>query len=280
MRTLLCTVAAVLMVATASATAPKVVGTSMTTVTYDQVGAGTASFSRELDHLGSTIADATSLTGATNIGAFNAVDTLGRRTVVRNNGNPQAQTANESLMRHGVYKIDANDNPNRASDFFANVDVNGNVTYSVENIKFDQPVTVIPETFLLHVLFDNDQIDSLGPQRAYTTPHNHYLAENFRDFDSFFGVGLPFTDAPTPNYIENAVTPVIEQIAADEISVSVTFPYALLQHLQDDGQGVPGNQPGPGGFLEPFHFHMEYLVTPEPTTALLLLSAGLLLRRR
>jgi hypothetical protein len=196
---------------------------------------------------------------------------------------PSVQGPDETLLRHGVYKVDEDDQINIAGDFFADVLPDGDVTVAVEHIQFDQPVTLREDTFLLHMLWDLGQVDQLGPERAYDNPHNHHLSDPFRDFDSFFGPGLPFVDNPVPNYVVGDVTPDVTYHAANEISVSVTFPYALMQHLQDDGAGVPEGLPGPGGFLEPFHFHMEYLVVPEPHAGALLACGalvGLLPRRR
>lgn len=256
---------------------PIVVGESTMGLAYD-TATGFESFEGLRDHAGVGLGDITNLGGAPNIGAFSAHNTLGRRPA-------SAQGPDETLMRHGWYKMTPANVLNFGEDFFpasttpsavSAIDVGGNITLSVQNIQFDRPVSVIENTFLLHVLWDTNQVDQLGPGRAYANPHNHHLPPGFRDFDDFFGPLLPFVDLPVPNYatLSEGLSPVFTFNGPDSLNVSFTFPYSLLQHLQDDGQGVPEGLPGPGGFLEPFHFHMEYLVAPEPHAGLLLLAGG------
>ncbi len=268
---------------------PHPVGTAVTTVTYDTAG-GPVSFSETFGFVetGAGLDDIRNIGQAPNVGGFIAVDALGRRSNVALI-DPAVQGANETLMRHGFYKADPNNQMQRGDDFFPGINVDGDLTLSVTGITFDQPVQVQPNTFLLHMLWDIDQVDQLGVDdqgvpRTYVHPHIHHTVAPFRDVDSFFlGASPTFSDVPVSNYVLGDVTPVIQQTAPDTINIEVTFPYRLLTHLEDDGLGIPAgvDLPAPGGFLEPFHLHFEYLVIPEPASLLLLAGgAGLLFRRR
>jgi hypothetical protein len=270
---------------------PQPTGTAMTTVSYLNEVGGQSSYSEALNFHGpgASVADVNNIGNSPNIGGFIAYNTLGRRTDAIA-ADPSVQHANETLMRHGFYKAGADDSVNptsKANDFFSGIDADGNITITIENITFDRPVTVREDTFLLHALWDLDQVDLLdfgnvGAPRAYNTPHNQHLVSNFRDFDSFFlGGNAPFDDNPA-NYVENAITPVVSYDAPNIIDISLTVPYRIFTHLEDDGLGIPNgvSLPAPGGFLEPFHLHLEYLVAPEPGSLALLLSGVALIGRR
>lgn len=284
LRTLNLTIVLLLSIgASARADGPIVLGSSTMGLAYD-TATGSESFQGLRDHTGIGLGDITNLGGAPNVGAFSAHNKLGRRPA-------SAQGANETLMRHGWYKMGPSNVLNFGEEFFpasttpstvSAIDVNGNVTLSVQNVQFDRPVSVIENTFLLHVLWDINQVDGLGVGRGYASPHNHHIPTGFRDFNDFFGPLRPFLNDPVPNYatLSAGLAPVFTFNAPDSLNVSFTFPYAMLRHFQDDGMGVPAGLPGPGGFLEPFHFHMEYLVVPEPHAGLLLLTGGWLVRRR
>ena len=244
---------------------PQPVGSSTMSITYDTTS-GPLQFSGSRSHDGTGLSNITNLGGAPNVGAFSAHNTLGRRPA-------SAQGTNETLMRHGFYKYDTN-GFNIPGEFFPDFAPGGNVTIEIQNIEFDRPVQVQANTALLHVLWNIDQVDGLGLNnqglpRAYSSPHNHRTAPEFRDIDDFQNENV-FLDNPVPNYSIGDITPTFSQPQPNVLTVSLTFPYELFRHLQDDGLGVPAGLPGPQGFLEPFHFHLEYLVVPEPTTGVLL----------
>jgi hypothetical protein len=62
----------------------------------------------------------------------------------------------------------------------------------------------------------------------------------------------------------------------------LSVPYERLRHFEDVGQEVPEDLPAPFGFLEPFHFHVEFVVSsvPEPGAAVLLLGGSFYALRR
>jgi hypothetical protein len=265
---------------------PQPVGTSMTTVRYD-TATTPQSYGRSFGYLGpgAGLGDIVNIGGAPNLGGFIAFNTLGRRTAVLGEA-PTAQAANETLMRHGFYKAGVNDQLNKGDEFFTGIDTEGNITLEVTGITFDRPVKVREDTFLLHMLWDGGQVDGWGLDgdlnaRLFHT-NNHHLVSGFRDFSDFFLGSNPVFKTNPDNYIAGTIAPVVTQTAPNIIDVSLTFPYRLLTHLEDDGMGPPANPPlpAPGGFLEPFHFHLEYLVVPEPGAGALLAATTVLISRR
>ncbi len=248
---------------------PLPTGMSTTTISYPtSTGQVIASGERDCSGLGPT--DATVLVGADNIKAFNSLNEFGRRAVVGGVVGP-----NESLIAHAFYKTDNN------GEYFPGLIEGGDIHLRFENIQFDQPVTVAEDTILLHALWNADQADQL--EQFYISIQNHHTAASpYRDSDAFFAAGV-FNQFPVPTVQYGDIQPVISGNGTDMISIELTFPYELLRNFEETGQVVPPGLPAPQGFLEPFHFHLEYVVTPEPTSLVLLLSGvlvGLARRRR
>ncbi len=256
---------------------PVPVGESTVTVEYE-TAAGPVSFQGNRDYLGDAVGpgNATVLGAAPNIAAFNSVNSFGRRTALANTNPVFADVLGpeESLVAHAFFK----NVPGQTNDaFFSNIVEDGDVTITVEGIQFDRPVSVVEETFLMHVLWNGDQADQLNP--PYINVHNHHTGSaSFRDEADFLAGGI-FSEFPA-NTTFGTVAPVFEQIDPSTLGFSITIPYSMLRHLEDQGQSVPAGLPGPQGFLEPFHFHFEYVVVPEPGTLVLLLGGVLVVRRR
>ncbi len=254
---------------------PQPIGSSTMSISYTTT-AGNVMFSGLRTHDGTGPGDVAHLTGAPNVGAFSAHNALGRRPA-------SAQGADETLMRHGFYKFGSS-GFNIAADFFQDMTPGSDITIAIENVQFDRPVQIQEDTALLHILWDIDQVDSLGLNgenlpRSYVNPNNHHTVANLRDVAEFQNQNV-FRENPEPNYVIGDIAPSFWQPQPDVVSVSLTFPYEMFRHSEDDGLGVPAGLPGPGGFLEPFHFHLEYLVVPEPSAGLLLAVGGLVIRRR
>ena len=158
------------------------------------------------------------------------------------------------------------------------------VTVNIGTMQFDQPVNVEFDTLMLHTKW-NDQVASLAFPYIGTDDH-HTVTASFRDLDRFLQAGM-FANFPDPNY--SIDSPGIELLftglGTDALSLDLTYSYDLLKNFEESGQndGSLAGLPSPQGFLEPFHFHVEYVVTPEPTSAALLLSGlfiGVRRRRR
>lgn len=261
----------------AAVAGPTPIGASTTTISYTTDG-GLVSFSGDRDYSGVGPVDASQLDGAPNIRTFNSANAFGRRTFVSNQGPQFADVIrpNETAMAHAFFKIPAN----LSSDYFPGITSDSMITIQVDGIMFDQPVMVSDETVMLHTLFSGDQVDQLS--QPYFDLHNHHISDSaFRDFDDFVSTGV-FSTFPQDNFVLDSSDLVIEFTGegTNELNVSVSFPYALLEHGEESGQSVPNGLPAPHGFLEPFHFHIEYAVTPEPATLLMLLPAAAIGMRR
>lgn len=253
---------------------PAAVGESTITVSYPIEG-GTASFSDERDFRGSYFPDAVPLGTAPNIKVFQAVNAYGRRVNVASQF-PEVIGANESVVAHSFLKIDNND------DYFPGIPAEGTMTVRVDNIRFAEPVHLDESTFLLHVFWDLNQSDQLA--EYYDHPHNlHTLTDPFRNAEEFH-MAREIVDEPAPHHVFGDLAPLVTIGGqdTDTLNLLVNIPYAMFQHLMEEGQPVPEGLPAPHGFLEPYHFHLEYVVAsvPEPGTLLLLLTAGLGAYRR
>jgi len=179
----------------------------------------------------------------------------------------------ESQIAHAFFK---NDN---GGDFFPGITAGGDITMRIEGATFDQPVTVDPSTVMLHVLWRDDQVSALTNQ--YVNFHNHHTATDpFREFSSFTTTAV-FSSFPVPNYVLDSpgLDVSITGNGTNQLDITATFPYDLLRNLEEMGQAVPDGIPAPQGFLEPFHFHLEYVV-PEPATLVLLAPGAVYLMRR
>ncbi len=214
--------------------------------------------------------NATILDGAPNITAFNSVNSFGRRTALASNL-PFAHVIgeNESLITNAFFKNVPNGQV--GDEFFPGLVQDGNITISIQDITFDGPVHLDPSTLMLHVLFFPDQFDQVHPLGHH---HNHHTqTDPFRDIDDFLLGGIFSTD-PLDHLLAD-INPTISGNGTNTLGVSLTFPYSILQSLEGPA-AVPGGLPAPQGFLEPFHFHLEYVVTPEPASAMLVALGGAL----
>lgn len=248
---------------------PVVLPNTQTTTTVSvTTNSNIASYSASVGYEGAVLSDAVPFSGS-NIRSFNSVNSFGRRTFVANSG-PQHQVVlnkdTESLITHALFKVDFD------SNFFSSVDPNSTITIQVDDILFSEPVTVLDDTIMLHSLWRDAQVSQFPPATRYQNPHNHFtIADPFRNAVNFFQTGV-FVNFPVNHFVFNAdgLGFGVSGEGTDTLDITVSFPYSMLKHLQEEGQPVPEGLPAPGGFLEPFHFHLEYVVTPEPSTLILL----------
>lgn len=259
-------------------------GMGTTTVSY-MTHHGPVSFSGDRNYAGTGPASATPLGSAPNVAAFNSVNSFGRRPLVETFAPGQgAIRSNESLVTNAFFKINNN------GDYFPGLEHHGDVTIRVDNMTFSEPVFVQENTFMFHTFWLSSQVDQFPPAETYLNIHNHHTAAvNFRNLDLFESSGV-FAHSGGGHHHggENAgfgdVHPIItgDGTAGSPLSIELTVPYHLFANLEQMNQAVPPGLPGPQGFLEPFHFHMEYVVVPEPATLGLLgvTSLFMVLRRR
>lgn len=239
-----------------------------TTVSY-QTTTGPVSFSEPRDFNGQI--PGTPLPGAPNISTFSDLNGFGRRPA-------STVGAEESFIAHAFFKLGGN----RGGDFFPNLVSGGSVSISVSNIQFDRPVEVDETTAMFHTLFDQSQIMSLS--EPYERLNNHYTIvdeASFRDRQLF--PTTVFTSNPSNTVFgDPSLSFLVTHNAPDNINVQLTFPYELIRSIEEVGLNNPDPAalPAPQGFLEPFHFHLEYVVVPEPAALLLLLPGVLLIALR
>ena len=249
------------------ASGPMPMGPGTTTISY-QTDAGPVSVSGSRDFNGAGPTDATTLIGSDNIRIFNSFNSFGRRMIV-----PGAVGPDESVISHAFYKT------NNDGVYFPGLVAGGEIRLDFENLQFDRPTTIEESTIMLHALWSAEQVDLIDDY--YIHLHNHHTARGaFREVDDFNG--LIFFDLPQPNYVLGDADLQWEIVGngTDTLSMSVTFPYTMLANMEEDGQVFSPGLPAPQGFLEPFHFHIEYVATPEPVSLALLGVGGLLVLRR
>ncbi len=257
----------------ALAVGPTPVGEADVTFSY-MTDAGPRILNSSVDYSGQTVNDIIPLGGDPNIGYFNSANSFGRRNLIDG-----AVRENESLLTHALFKP-----PSHTTDLFPDIVDNGSVTLEVRNIHLTEPGFVQRDTVMLHKMWDADQVDILP--NFYVNIHNYDGGPDaVRDFDDFFP--MLFTDFPAPNYDMNALSGSSEiEIfgdGTDMLGFRITVPYDRFRNFEDVDQEVPAGLPAPFGFLEPFHFHVEFAVSnvPEPATAImLLLGSTLVLSRR
>ncbi len=234
----------------------------------------TITYMGDRDFQGAVPTDATILGVGSNIKVFQAVDVFGRRASVASQF-PQVLGADESLISHNFFKI------SKGNDFFSGVENGGNVTFHVINVHFATPVQVDPNTILFHLLWDTNQSEQLN--NFYPNPNNlHTFTDPLRDSTQFASA---HEFATPPNYAFGDLAPYVTILGSgtDTLDFEATIPYdEFFKSIYETGQTVPDGLPAPHGFLEPFHFHFEYVVSevPEPVTLVLLLPAALVTGRR
>lgn len=260
----------------ALATGPTPIGEADITFSYPMMDGMTYSVSDSMDFSGVGHEDAVPLGGNHQLSFFNSANNFGAR-----NFYPDAIGDNETVIAHAMFKgHDTHDDV-----YFHDMDVSGAVTLEVANIQFDQPTWILEDTLMLHKMWDADQVDQL-PNFYINVSNYESLQDPFRDSDAFFP--LHFTDFPEPNYdfgglAEHGGIVSISGQGTTSLTLSVTIPYSMFRNFEDVDQDVPDHLPAPAGYLEPFHFHVEYVVSsvPEPASLCLLLAATpLVLRRR
>ncbi len=250
---------------------PIPIGSSTTTFTYE-TAQGDVSFSGLRNFNGTGPGSATDLADADNIRAFNSVNAFGRRTVV-DNTHPEAIGPDESLVSHSFFKIDIN------ADYFPGLITNGNLTITIDNIQFPQPVTLETDTMMMHLLYSPAQTGQIMPAvEAYNYVYNHHMAtSSFRDLAAFLDTPNMLIDNFPPgisNFVLHSIEPVITGNGTRRLGISLTIPYNKLKHIEQNTQTWPATVPAPQGFLEPFHLHLEYVVAEALCTETVIDSDG------
>lgn len=248
----------------ATAVGPIPIGEADVSLSY-MTDSGLRVLSSSVDYSGKSSNDAIPLGGDARVGYFNSVNSFGRRPLIDG-----AIRDDESLLTHSIFKPPAHD-----TNLFPDIVAGSSITLEVQNIHLTEPGFVQRDTVLMHKIWDADQVDQLP--NFYINLNDHDTGTDpFRDFADFFP--LVFTDFPVPNYDLAALSGPSELEVfgdgTDTLGFRITVPYDRFRNFEDVTQQVPPGLPAPFGFLEPFHFHVEFAVSsvPEPGAALMLLA--------
>ncbi|GIK15738.1 MAG: hypothetical protein BroJett003_07020 [Planctomycetota bacterium] len=240
------------MQAAAMAHPPEPIGTANITMRWMTMHGHEEVLTDVRDFTGRDHEDAVPLDGDHHINCFFSVNSFGIRTDVRG-----AIQEDESLIAHAFFK----DHHDHSHDYFHMIESEDTrITIEITGIHFEHPVTVVRPTILLHKFWDADQVDRLS--NFYINLHNYGLSTDlWRDFGLFFP--NTFSDFPVPNYDLGEATSIGDVTVigdgTNEISIIFSFPYSVFKHYEETGQDVPDGLPAPFGYLEPFHFHMEWI---------------------
>lgn len=276
MNVLACCVLAASLVPPALA-GPMPIGEATVTVSYQTMSGGTYTAIESRNFNGTNPSDATAFGDASNMSMFSSVNVFGRRAHVAQIF-PEVIAPSESLLTFSWYKL------NTGADYFPDIAHDATVTVKVEGIKFSEPVTFHRDTYLFHNLWDSQQFETAILRGLFETDmHGHYfhtLTDPFRDTDKFQQVPGEFSP---PGEMEHQsfgdLAPYIslQGDGTDTISFVAEIPYMMFAHPHEGhGDHMGGDPyeglPAPHGFLEPYHFHFETLVSavPEPATLTLL----------
>lgn len=215
-----------------------------------------------------------------NIEAFVAV---GGTRLTKSAGHPSG-----AILRVGFYKSDT------AELFFEDIREGSSVKVTMTGIRFIRDGVPDPQTAMQHLKYTLADVEECGlsPEAmdqyntwsVTDTMHGKITPENAR-LGSLDGVAQ---EQPAPGDSDDARTPqgggagdeqagdeaISEKAAAQRepwpegradvwleddgsVSMTATIPYALFRHVRD-----PWMRTDPGGFFEPYHFHVEFEAIP------------------
>jgi len=140
-------------------------------------------------------------------------------------------------IRFGFYKID------EAQPLFPDILRNSDIVMKLSGVKCEEDALAWPKTTLIHVMWSDKVVEeqclTAGKELFLTLDPSEKLPRLMTEKNSRMGV--------------LAQKVVFERESDGSTSVTVRLPYALLKHLSDRYPGT-----GPGQFVEPRHFHVEF----------------------
>lgn len=170
------------------------------------------------------------------------------------------------IVRTGFYRIDA-DEP-----LLPGIVPGGQVKLTLAGVRFNQPVGVRAESVLAHLKYGAAALEACGAPReladVYLTANaSDTLGDRLRDERGLRAGYLAPVESgrvDRPAEVGRALAP--EQLSGScavrlddsgGVTVEVLFPYSALRHVLGLYQ-----EPVPGGFDEPDHFHVEFEAAP------------------
>ncbi len=170
--------------------------------------------------------------------------TIGGTRVDKGVADPRGQ-----IVRVGFYKIDAK------KPFFEDLADNAVIEISLEDVRFNMKGHPQIQTVLQHCKYTKEDVIACGLSAKQVDLYNTYSRT-----DTLEGVVLPEVGrmGVLGEKDERKPRVVIEVQEDGSISMRARIPYRLLRHVKD-----PWRRTSPGGFREPYHFHVEFQVIPE-----------------
>jgi len=208
---------------------------------------------------------------------------LGGKRLAKGAGHPKG-----AIVRVGFYKID------NARPLFEGIDPSSSVSIRLENVVFNQPAVANHASPLHHFMFDHEQLmrrglpmkamdvfnlrsptDTLNDRVTHGTNARPGVLDGSERSDGLVTItkqddGSFTLDARIPyqlfRHIKNAERPGDDAMAHGDTDGDSSSPPARMRGMDhapseaaDDERDA---QIGPGGFLEPFHFHVEFEAVP------------------
>lgn len=163
-----------------------------------------------------------------------------------------------AIVRVGFYKIDG------SQWLFEDIAEGGAVTITLSGVKFQRPAAARPASLVHHAKFDdpNSVLGCTSSSAAAARDSIIDLYNTADPADTLNGritprngrLGILHAEAGAGGSTTFTTEP------DGSITMTCVIPYALFKHPDD-----PWLRSGPGDFVEPFHFHVEFEVLPTDT---------------
>lgn len=175
-------------------------------------------------------------------GNIEAYIALGGTRLDRGRGHPKS-----AFVRCGLYKLDS------SKPFFEGIADDATITVAMSGIRMNQPAEPLVPSGLMHLKYMTSDlaacgIDSTGRNLFVTVDPEDPIKVTVVDGSGRFG----WLDGAEGHGSAKG------EVQADgSITITFSFPYALLRHTKD-----PEQRTTPGSFFEPQHFHIEMELMP------------------
>lgn len=163
-----------------------------------------------------------------------------------------------AIVRAGFYKIDG------SQWLFEDIADGGAVTITLKGVKFQRPAAARPASLVHHSKFD-DPNSVLGCNASSASAARDAIIDHYNTADPSDTLSGRITPRNGRLGVLSAdagagASAKFTTEADGSITMTAVIPYALFKHPDD-----PWLRSGPGDFVEPFHFHLEFEVLPTDT---------------